>query len=294
MTGLLGLSIIVWLVCFLLDAGSDVRYGVRGGGKKSEPAPPPSPPPPQPVAERSAEAISAQIAAVPRILETQQRYGPEFTQLQLESLQRFGPQFAEEAIGLEEEFGPRLAAATLAEQRILDPSRVAGSEAIAEYLGAGFQGLTDEELRIIEENTRAAGAARGLAESGFGAISEVAAKFGARQALQNRFLNVGLAAAGRLPAAGAGTVGASPFAAGGGQLVQNVSPSSVLGAQATKLGYTAGIYGTQAGIYGQQLAAQPPGIGGQIVGGLAGGLTGGFGQAAGMGLAGRMFPRLFG
>lgn len=283
---LLGVSVLVWLTIFYMGRkaqGFNVPYSVRGGGGGQQ-APAPPPPAPAP-AETSREAISAQIEATPRILETQREFGPQFTQLQLEQLQQFGPEFTEAALGLAEQFGGRLAEQTRAEQAILAPERVAGSEQIAQFLGQGPDLLTSEEEKQFRQDVRAAQATRGLAESGFGAQEEFEKLTGLRQQLKNRFLDVALSASGRLPAAGAATVGAPQQAFGPGQLVQNVTPSEFFGAQAARQGAQASIFGTQAGIS----ASQPGSPFGQIAGGLAGGLAGGFGGSFGSGLANRFF-----
>lgn len=84
----------------------------KGETTINQPPPPQAPPPPPAPGETSAEAIQAQIDAIPKILDTQREFGPQFTQLQLEELNRFGPEFAQVAIDLAREFGPQLAEQT--------------------------------------------------------------------------------------------------------------------------------------------------------------------------------------
>jgi hypothetical protein len=251
----------------------------RGGGGGSEPSPPTPPPPAPSPSETSAQAIQAQIDALPKQLAAQQEFGPQFSQLDLEQLQRFGPQFAQAGVDLESQFGPQLAQATLESQNILDPSRGAGSQAIAEFLQAGPDDLSPEDLRQIQQSSRAAAAARGLSESGFSADDEVSRIFGARQNLKTRFLNTALSASGRLPAGG-GTTAQSGFG-GQGQLVQNVSPGTFFGGQASANQLAGSIFNTQGSIFGNQLANQPAGIGGLIAGSLAGGVGQGVGTLIG-------------
>jgi len=252
------------------------NYG-KSGGQPEPPAPAPTP------TETSREAISAQIEAVPRILETQREFGPQFSQLELEQLQQFGPQFTETILGLQEQFGPQLAEQALEEQRILAPERVAGSQALKEFIEAGPENLTPEEIRDIQQDVRGATAARGLGESGFSAQEELRRLTGARQALRSQFLNVALSSAGRLPTtapAGGGAAGQAARTGAGlssaGQLVQNVSPGDIFGGQSAANAFSANIFGTQSraatAARGQQFGLLGAGIGafGEIGGAFAG------------------------
>jgi hypothetical protein len=236
------IPILLWLTIQATNCNGkcDIKWGHRGGGGKA--SAPPAPPSP---GETAKAAINAQIDATPRILETQREYGSQFQQLDLEALQEFGPQFAEEGMKLQEEFGPRLAQTSKNEQDILDPSRRAGSEQVTEFLDKGFQGVSDEENRVIEQNFRGAQSARGFGESGMGSVQEIAAKFGARQALQSQFLNVGLAAAGRLPGTASGTIQPAGQAQGS-QLVKNIDPTSIFGAQASNNTFASNAFSTTA------------------------------------------------
>lgn len=248
------LPIVLWLLCFAIDKGSSIPFARRGGGGTTVEAPAPPPPAPSPL-ETSQQAIQAQIEATPQILATQQEFGPQFTQLQLDQLREFGPQFAQEALALSGEFGPELAQQTREQQAILDPSRIAGSEAITSFLEQGPEALTAEEERQFTQDVRSAQSVRGLAESGFGAQDEFSKLTSLRQNLKNRFLNVALSASGRLPATGQATVGPSPQSFGPAPLVQNVSPGTFFGGQAAQNQFTSSIFGTQANIFGTQQGA---------------------------------------
>jgi len=272
---ILAFSIALWLACFAMDKGSKITYSNRGGGG-SDPEPPPPPPPPQPVqsaGETTEEIISAQIAAQPKIYETQAKYAPKYTQLTLDQLLEFGPQFSEFATQQFEQFGPRLAESTLEQQRILDPSRVAASEALTNYLEGGPENLSPEELAEIQKSVRSASSARGLGYSGLSAQEEVNRIFGARQALRTRYINTALSASGRLPASG-GQVQTNPASYGPGQVVSPPSAESLLASQSQQRSninaYNSSIYGTQASIYNSELnnASSPFGT---IAGGIIGG-----------------------
>ena len=239
------LSIMMWCLCFKLDKGRyNINRYIRGGGDDPDPPPPP-PPAPSPT-ETSAQAIQSQIDALPQQLEAQQEFGPQFTQQQLDQLEEFGPQFTQQALDLSQEFGGQFAEQTLAEQQILDPSRVSGSQAINEFIQGGGDQLTPEEIREIEQSARSAASARGLASSGFSAQDEILRLLSVRQGLKDRFLNVSLSASGRLPAAGGQTVGQQPGAFGPGQLVQGVTPSTFFGGQASQNAAQSSIFNTQA------------------------------------------------
>ena len=254
----------------------------RGGGGDSEPTPPPAPSP----METSEQAIQAQIDALPKILEAQKQYGSQFSDQQLSQLNEFGPQYAQASLDLSQQFGGDFAQQVKDEQDILDPSRSAGSDAITKFLEAGPQGLTANEEDDIMRTSRNATASRGLGESGFGALDETVNLFNARQNINSRYLNVGLSAAGRLPAAGGATVGANP-ASYGNQMVQNVSPSQIFGAQSANNAYNSSIFNTQS-----QSAAGGGNMGsigsmaGMAIGGLLAAPTGGMSLAAGAALGG--------
>lgn len=217
-----------------------------GGGDVQAPAPPPAPPSP---GETSAEAIQAQIAALPEILQAQQEFGPQFSQEQLQQLQQFGPQFAQTALELQREFAPQF----------VDVERQLAPElAEAQRTLAGFLRDTDEEefQRLVPglvEQTRAAQSVRGLGDiSPLGAVSESVQVQQLRENLRNRRLDVALSTAGRVPISGVPQIQGQT---GVGQLVQNVNPQSIFGAQASINAFNQGIFGTQASIFGTQQEA---------------------------------------
>ena len=283
---LIFLGMLAWVFIFSLGngKGSKIPWAIRGGpgDDPDEPAPPPPAPAPD---ETSAQAIQAQIDAVPKQLATQQEFGPQFTQLNLENVQRFGPQFAQAGLDLSKDFGGQFAEQQIAEQNILDPSRAAGSAALTEFLEQGPDELSPEDLATIRQDTAAASASRGLSQSGFSADAEVSRIFGARQALKDRFLNIALSASGRLPAAQTGST-VSPGQTSTGSLIQNVNPSTFFGGQASQNQANASVFNTQGSIFGNQLAAQPPGVGGLIAGSLASGFGSAIGTGVGFKLAG--------
>lgn len=250
------------------------------GGGKGEPAPPQAPTVIQP-SETSAQAIQAQIDALPKILASQQQFGPQFQQLELQQAQEFGPQWTEYGLGLAEQYGGRLSEIARAEQEVLAPERVAGSQAIADYLQAGPEALSPEEQRDMLGDVRAAQSVRGLAYSGMATVDELKKITGLRQALKDRYLNVALSASGRLPAQGSSSVAAPNTSTQ--QLVQNVDPATFFGGQNAAMQAASSIYNTQGSIYGSQLSNQSSPLG-SILGGVAGGLTGGF--STGLGLIG--------
>jgi len=238
----------------------------RGGGSA------PSAPAPQQIntAETTQDAIDAQVNSLPQIYDAQQQWGQKFSQQQLDQYNKFAPEYAKTGLDLSTQYGDQFAQQVKSEQDILDPSRSAGSDAITEFLEAGPEGLSQDEEDDITRTSRNATASRGLGESGFGALDETVNLFNARQNLNSRYLNVGLAAAGRLPAAGGQTVQGNPAAYGQGQLVQNVTPSQIFGAQTANMQSANSM---NASIFDTQMSNQSSGIGGQILGGLMGGMT---------------------
>ena len=281
MFSLILLSLFLWMYvfqCINKDYSHIPRHLRGGGGSPSAPTPPPAAPTPQ---ETSAQAIQAQIDAIPKMLSAQKQYGGQFTELDLENLKKFGPQYAQEGLNLSKQFGEQYSEQMLKEQDILDPSRSAGSRALAEFLGEGPEGLSEDEVRYLEQSARSAAASRGLVDSGFSAKDEINRMFGARQALKDRFLNVALSASGRLPAAQSGGSTINPGNYSTGQLVQNVSPTEIFGAQASNNAMASSIFGTQSNIYGTQAALRGQNM--QLVGDIVGGIAGGFGSFAGAG-----------
>jgi len=266
----------------------------RGGGGD------PTPPEPQQVnvEETSAEAIQAQIDALPKILAAQQQYGDQFSQQSLDQYTQFAPQYAQAGLDLSQQYGGAFAQQVKDEQDILDPSRSAGSDAITAYLQEGPEGLSEADKSAIMEQSRNATSSRGLGESGFGALDETVNLFNARQNLKSRYINTALSAAGRLPAAGGQTVQGNS-AAYGNQLVQNVSPSQIFGSANANVQsanqMNSSIYNTQsqsggnmgglgAGLgmlAGGLLAAPTAGMSALLGAGIGGGVGGGLGSMIG-------------
>lgn len=100
-----------------------------GGAVPQQPTPPPAPPS---AGETSAQAIQAQIDALPKILASQQQYGPQFSQLNLQELQQFGPQFAEEALRLQRQYAPQFAEV----ERGLSPELVGAQQTLTNFLNS--------------------------------------------------------------------------------------------------------------------------------------------------------------
>ena len=240
-----------------------------GGSEQEQPSPPPAPS----ASETSAQAIQAQIDALPRILASQQQYGPQFSQLNLEQLQKYGPEFAQAALDLQRKFGPEFAAV----ERDLSPELAGAQSTLASYLS----GSDEQEYNALRpgllEDVRSAQSQRGLgAISPLGSIDESVQLQRLKQSLKDRRLNVALSTAGRVPIGGMPSVQGQT---GTGNLVQNVDPNSIFGYQQGLNNFNASIFSSNAGMYNQQLASQGNPLG-SILGGVAGGLTG-FGSAFG-------------
>ena len=248
-----------------------------GGG--SSPAAPPPPAPAPSVGETSAQAIQAQIDALPKILAAQEQYGPGFSQQSLESLQQYGPQFAQAALDLQRQYGPQFAEV----ERSLSPELAGAQRTLADYLGGNDQSEYDALAPGLTQNVRAAQSQRGLgAISPLGSIDESVQLQQLKQSLKDRRLNVALSTAGRVPIGGMPQIQGQT---GTGQLVNNVNPDSIFGYQQGLNNFNASIFNTQGGMYGQQLASQGDPWG-SILGGVAGGLTGigtGYGASLMMG-----------
>jgi len=231
-----------------------------GGSPQPQQIAPPATPS---TTETSAQAISAQIEALPRILEAQRTFGPQFTQLELEQMRQFGGQFVEEALNLERQFGVPLAQQTRAEQAILAPERIAGSDFLTAYLNEPTD-LSEGEEAQAKQQIRAGQAERGMAFAGSSSDDELRALTEMRQALKTRKIQTALSVAGQQPATGTSTVN-SPNTFGS-QLVQNVTPAQTFA-------LTASNYATGAGMYNasQANATQRQGqwlnFGGNLFGG---------------------------
>jgi len=211
-----------------------------GGDTPQQPAPPPAPPT---TTETSAQAIQAQIDALPKILESQKIYGPQFSELNLEQLEKYGPKFAEAALKLQAEYGPKFAEI----ERSLSPELAGAQKTLAEFLAK-----TDEEeyaaLKpgLIDE-VRSAQSARGIgAISPLGSIDESVQLQRLKQSLKDRRLNVALSTAGRVPISGMPTVQGQT---GTGQLVQNVNPDSIFSYQNSLNQFNSSIFNSQSNLY---------------------------------------------
>jgi len=216
-----------------------------GGGSSAAPAPPPPAPS---AAETSAQAIQAQIDALPKILAAQEQYGPGFSQQQLESLQEYGPKFAEAALKLQQTYGPAFADV----ERSLSPELAGAQKTLATYLNGNDEQEYNALAPGLLQQIRAGQSQRGLgAISPLGSIDESIQLQQLKQSLKDRRLNVALSTAGRVPIGQMPTVNGT---SGVGQLVNNVSPDSVFNYQSALNNFNASIFNTNAGIFGQQLS----------------------------------------
>jgi len=249
-----------------------------GGSEQEQPSPPPAPS----ASETSAQAIQAQIDALPRILASQQQYGPQFSQLNLEQLQKYGPEFAQAALDLQRKFGPEFAAV----ERDLSPELAGAQSTLASYLS----GSDEQEYNALRpgllEDVRSAQSLRGLgAISPLGSIDESVQLQRLKQSLKDRRLNVALSTAGRVPIGGMPSVQGQT---GTGNLVQNVDPNSIFGYQQGLNNFNASIFSSNAGMYNSN-QANSSSPWGSILGGLAGSATGGFGASVGSKIGGSLF-----
>jgi len=212
-----------------------------GGGSK--PAPPQAPPPPPSTTETSAQAIQAQIDALPKILASQQQYGPQFSQLNLDQLKEFGPRYAQAALDLQKEFGPAFAEV----ERSLSPELAGAQKTLADFLSQ----TEDAEYNALKpgliEDIRSAQSARGIgAISPLGSIDESVQLARLKQSLKERRLNVALSTAGRVPISGVPQIQGQT---GTGQLISNVSPQSIFQYQDSLNRFNSDVFGTNANIY---------------------------------------------
>jgi len=244
-----------------------------GGDTPAAPTPPPAPS----AAETSAEAIQAQIDALPKILAAQQQYGGAFSEQQLQSLQQYGPQFAQAALDLQKQFGPQFAQV----ERDLSPELAGAQSTLATYLN----GNDDQEYAALApgllDSVRAGQSQRGIgAISPLGSIDESVQLQQLKQSLKDRRLNVALSTAGRVPIGGMQNVQGTT---GTGQLVNNVNPDSIFGYQQGLNNFNSSIFNTQGSMYNSN-QANSSSPWGSILGGLAGSATGGFGTSIGTSL----------
>ena len=238
------------------------------------PDPPNAPPAPPSNLETSAQAIQAQIDALPKILEAQRQYGGQFSQEQLDSLSKYGPQFAQAALDLEERFAPQY-------KRIsdtLNPEIGLAQKGLADYLGGNDQAEFEALSPGLLEQVRAGQSERGLgAISPLGSIDESVQLQQLKQSLKDRRLNVQLSTAGRVPIGGIANVQGQT---GTSQLVQNVSPNDIFSNQHSINAFNASIFNTQGSIFGSQAASSGNPFG-SILGGITGGASGAFGTKVG-------------
>ena len=217
-----------------------------GGSDPVQPTPPPAPPS---TGETSAEAIQAQIDALPKQLAAQKEYGPQFSELELQQLQEFGPQFAEQALELQKEYAPQFAEV----ERELSPELAGAQDTLANF----FQQTDDAEYQALKpgfvEDVRSAHSQRGLGDiSPLGSIDEGVQLQRLKQSLKDRRLNMALSTAGRVPISGVPTMQGQT---GVGQLVQNVDPNSIFNYQSSLNNFNSSIFGTQANMYGTNVNA---------------------------------------
>lgn len=158
----------------------------------------------------SAQAIQAQIDALPKILAAQQQYGPEFTKQYLAETSQFAPQILELQRSLEAEYTPELGAA----------------RSVLEDYFKQEQELTPYEERQAKDTFRSAQSARGMAQSGMGAQEELRGLTALRQQLKTQRLGLAMQMAGMGSPQTATLTSVSPVAQLG---IQNVSPSQIFG-----------------------------------------------------------------
>lgn len=244
------------------------------GGSKTvvqQPAPPAAPS----ASETSAQAIQAQIDALPKILAAQQQYGGQFSEQQLADLQQYGPQFAQAALDLQKQYAPQFADV----ERSLSPELAGAQQTLANFLSQTDEQEYQALAPGLLQDVRAGQSQRGLgAISPLGSIDESVQLQRLRQSLKDRRLNVALSTAGRVPISSfpqmQGTTGT-------GQLVQNVNPESIFGYQQGLNNFNASIFGSQGQMFSNAQANQSS-IGGTILGSLGGSFAGALGMGAGL------------
>lgn len=211
-----------------------------GGGTPTAPEQPPAAPS---ASATSAEAIQAQIDALPKILAAQQQYGGQFSELNLQELQKYGPQFAQAALDLQQQFAPQYKAIS----DTLNPEIGAAQRNLTDFLNQ----TDDQEYNALRpgliEDVRAGQSARGIgAISPLGSIDESVQLQRLKQSLKDRRLNISLSTAGRTPISGVPQIQGTT---GTGQLVSNVSPNSIFDYQQGLNNFNANVFGTNAQIY---------------------------------------------
>jgi len=203
----------------------------------------------------SAEAIQAQIDALPKILEAQKKYGTEFDNQYLAQMKTYMPQALETQIEMEKKYAPELFKLAQEQEATLNPEMATGRKVLNEYLGQQDM-LTPEELRIAKEDLRSSYGARGLGESGMAAEAELLELTKLRQSLKTQRLNTALSVLGLQPmnTQTSTQMSASPAS---GSLVKNVSPSDIFG-------LTTSNYAAKVGMYGNQQSANSDLMGGLL------------------------------
>lgn len=245
------------------------------------PEPQPTPPPAPSVNETSAQAIQAQIDALPKILEAQTQYGPQFSQLNLSQLQQYGPQFAQAALDLQRQFGPQFAQV----ERDLSPELAGAQQTLATYLSGNDQAEYDALAPGLLQQVRAGQSQRGLgAISPLGSIDESVQLQQLKQSLKDRRLNVALSTAGRVPIGGVPQLQGQT---GTQQLVQGPSSESLFGYQQGLNSFNSSIFSAQSNMYSNQQANQSNPFG-TILGYGLGATAGGFGTTLGTSLGGKV------
>lgn len=219
-----------------------------GGGPS--PQAPSTPPPAPSTTETSAQAIQAQIDALPKILAAQKEFGGQFSEEQLKSLEQYGPEFARVALDLQKEFGPQFAEV----ERSLSPELAGAQDTLKNFFAQTDESEYQSLRPGLIEDVRSAQSQRGLgAISPLGSIDESVQLQRLKQSLKDRRLNVALSTAGRVPISGFPTVQGQT---GSGQLVQNVNPASIFDYQSSLNAFNSSVFGTQANIFGTQVGAQ--------------------------------------
>jgi hypothetical protein len=229
-------------------------------------------------------------------LALQQQFAPQYAQLQADIQGQTGAQYAQQNLDIQNQFGGQYAQALREQQGILDPSKIAGQNALAAYLGQEDE-LTDYEKMKASEDIRAAQASRGMVESGMGASSELEKLTELRQQLKTRRLNLALAASQTntgtpvIPTTASGSTSApmsgiqtqqvstptttQPTVANQ-QYISNVTPSNTFGLASSNYSTGAGLWSNQ-----QQLAQQQAQNSQNFFGDIAGGLISGAGSVLG-------------
>jgi len=229
--------------------------------------------------ETSAQAIQAQIDALPKILQAQQQYGPQFSQTQLDLLNQYSGQFAQQNLDLQKQYQPQYQEL----QYQLNPELKGAQDNLTTFLNGNDTADYNALAPGILDQVRAGQSQRGIgAISPLGSIDESVQLAQLKQSLKDRRLNIALSTAGRQPI---GQTTVAQNTTGTGQLVQNVDPNSMFTYQNGLNNFNASIYGSQTSAYNTQLSTQGDPWG-SILGGISGGLSGGLSAGLGSKLGG--------